>query len=655
MNPFKQLIESRRLSWWLICTVTVLLIATKWLLISQNEIVSEQYDAHQYVMIAQHTETLSTPSIGYPLWLSVVWQTGLPQRLAIEAFWILSSALFGGALARLSKRPSIFPISLAVLLFAPATLFLFDRALTEGFFLCLTLLLATGALALLGARRTRTLTAACVGIGAVSGWMLITRNETLLVGAYLVLLVLGWLLLQRTYVNRPWRELRLRLLIVAGTISFVTALPGLIVSCHNQLRYGIFTVNLAEMPSHMGLLKRLASIDTGTKGRRFIPISRAAREQAYALSPSLAPFRPFVEDPANVYQAVTATKYGTTGEIGAGWIWHVFNQAAPSVGATSPAAIDALYGKINQELDTAFRSGRLRSRFVPHPFLGAETMAWLPHLTEGFQHSLRCVISPATPMPDQYYATEIFNDICLRRQSLIYRETLQLSGWAFAHGASTPEPIASIRFEFANGSTTEAPVNRFSHPTLQSGFAAQGIAAPGDAGFQVTVPAPASLTNLTLITTGGIHAKWDHPPVGKAASLPATEGVSKVEAGIDKMHSSQPGWSVGARGAVFNALLRIGSSAPVWSIGALSALAVLLLRLSRKSGQSRMSPLLVAGILFALWSVGRVAFYAIISAGAWAAETRYLQAATILALCTILTALASLAKPKTSTLSEAKP
>jgi len=632
----------------LMYAAAILLIGAKWLLISQNEIVSEPHDAHQYVLISENVSAGGGgKSIGYPLWLSITRLSGMPQRLVIEGLWVLSSMLFATLLARISGRRWVLPVALAILLFTPATFFLFDRALTEGFYICLTLLLAAASLVLLNSRGTFGNLAASLGSGGAAGFMLISRNETSLMIVYFAILVVAWTFLQRTYHSQTWRTIGPRLLVVILTITMTTSLPYGLAALQNKRRNGVFTVNLAEMPSHMGMLKRLAAINTAQEGIRFIPISRAAREMAYAVSPGLARFKPFVEDPTNIYQKVTQESYGTTGEIGAGWIWHVFNQTAPALGATSSAAVHTLYSQINRELDDAFSDGRLGKRFVPHPFLGANTMMWIKHLPEGLIYSLRCVILPTQPTMDQDYASELFDRACLRRQSLVPRSLFQLKGWAFAHGTGGPSTISRLFLNFTDGTTREIRLVDLPRPDVRTGFAPQGIEGPINAGFEATATAGSHLANLTFVTENGTQGAWEQPVAGKAVSLRSLENNTKIEAGLDMLKISRPAWSEGIRSSLFNALMQVGASTTAWSIALLATLVALATRILTPI-KLRITPLFIGSLLFLAWSAGRVIFYAIITAGAWQAESRYLQPATVLTLCAMLTALAFVAESKTA-------
>ena len=616
----------------------VLVVLAKWLLVSHNEIVSEPYDAAEYIGAANKlTQGLGNTSLGYPIWLWLGLQTGLPQRFLIEGLWLCASVAFALTVAHATGRRWLAVPATAILAFAPATLFLFDRALTEGLFLCLSLVLATVSLALLDSTTLRSRLVLGVTIGLLAGFMSIVRNEmTLLVPALLAVGV-AWIACERWHRAHTW-SLVMRSAVPLGlVIAVTTALPTVSVSTINLIRQRVYTANLAEMPSHMGLLARLAAIDSGQPNRRYIPISHQARELAYAVSPTLSRFRLQVEDPANLYQQVTASAYGTSGEIGAGWIWHVFNQAAPTLGATTIREVDALYRQASVELDAAFVDGRLTHRFAPHPFLGSDSQAWRPYVVEGLRHVLSCLATPSPPVYDQDFRSDDFDRICHRRNALIPRQATTVTGWAFARDPALT--IDRITLASMAGPSPTRAFERFPRPDVERGFAAQGIVTPAQTGFRLVVAGSVQPTDMHFTSGSSPLGTWSNFTVGKAVSLPGPDGLTLIDAGIDRIESQGPAWQHGLHATLLAFLIRLGSSPWAWAVGC-GAVMISLTWACYRNTRCILTPVGLCSIVLITWAALRLCFYALITAGAWVAEPRYLQAATTTLMAAVILVMA---------------
>jgi len=415
----------------------------KFFLIANQEIVTEPHDALNYVTQSDRLNVnFGLGATGYTVWLAVGKALSLPQRIGIELLWLTAAAFLSFQICAGMRSPWAMPVLFAAAVFAPQTFHLFDRALTDGYFICLTAFVLGFCIRSFRGRSLRERLPAVVGMGAVSGLMAITRNEGILLLAFLVCwaILLGlcdWIGGART-MRKLIPDVAGALLIAGVTASL---LPGAVM-LYNGWRYGVLTLSFVEMPSHMRLLKALARIETGERNRRFVPVSHKAREMAYAKSPTLARFAPEVENPETSFQKESLAAIGQPGEIGAGWIWHVFNSAAGPLGIGFPRDLDSTYRQAVREIEAGFQS--CPRRFVPHPFLGGDSSAWLPYLGEGFFHAIRCVLTPSEWMEDADLSPadrSLFDRVCLRRSSLTQR-TVCVRGWVFS--ADPNHPITSV-------------------------------------------------------------------------------------------------------------------------------------------------------------------------------------------------------------------
>lgn len=619
----------------IVLAVILSVVLLKFFLIANQEIVTELHDALNYVTQADRLGVnFGLGSTGYTVWLAACKALSVPQRIAIELLWLASAAflclqIFPGG----RKRWALVAV-FAAAVFAPQTFHLFDRALTDGYFICLTALLLGLSIRVFRGDGLRRRLPALIGMGAVLGLMAITRNEGVLLLAFLA----AWALLLGLY--DAWggvRPMRKILAGVAGALAvaglFASILPGAVV-LFNGWRYGVRTLSFVEMPSHMRLLKALAQIETGERNSRFVPISRRAREIAYAQSPTLAAFAPEVEDPGTSFQKESLAAIGRPGEVGAGWIWHVFNSAAGPLGLAFPRDLDATYRQAIREIEKGFQAGSYKRRFVPHPFLGGDASAWLPYLGAGFSHAVQCVLTPSERRGEADLSAadrSLFDRVCLRRTSLTQR-TACVRGWAFSTDAN--HPITSVSTK-----TPPRPDNGVSVNLPRRGLRSP---APHD---QVPVPPRPGFEAFASIKNEGDWFKlaffsgpewvgeigeFDHD---KSYTISGKYG--DIVVGLDAIETNGFRSASPLRESAKRILLKAAASPAVWIAGMVAGcLALGVLVIFRKREASRLW-IVSAGVLL-IWSVIRLGFYSLISAAAWPAEPRYLQNTAIFGMLAVV-------------------
>jgi len=618
----------------IVWSVILLVVVLKFFLIANQEIVTEPHDALNYVTQADRLGVnFGLGATGYTVWLAVCKVLSVPQRIAIELLWLGSAAFLCYQICDGRRRPWAMLALFAAAAFAPQTFHLFDRALTDGYYICLSALALGFCIRSFRGHGLSDRLPAVVGMGAIFGLMAITRNEGILLMAFLACwgILLG--LADRGRGVRPMRKIVPGVagaLLIAGVSAAI--LPGTIIF-YNGWRYGVPTLTFVEMPSHMRLLKTLARIETGEPNRRFVPISRKAREMAYAKSPTLARFAPEVENPETSFQKESLKAIGQPGEIGAGWIWHVFNSAAGPLGVAAPKDLDATYRQAIREIEEGFRSAP--RRFVPHPFLGGDASAWLPYLGDGFSHAVRCVLTPLERMENADLSAadrSRFDRVCLRRTSLTQRAAC-VRGWVYSTDSN--HPITSVSTAIEPTPDNGFPVN-IARPGLRVAGVRDGVLPPPAHGFH----AFASIKNegdwfkLSFFSGPewvGEIGTFDHD---KSYTIAGKHG--EIVMGIDAIETD--GFRSGAplRESVKRVLLKIASSPAVWIAGLLiggASLAVLLIFRNRE--QTNLWVLSAA--VLAVWALIRLGFYSLISAAAWSAEPRYLQGTAVFGMLAVAT------------------
>ena len=631
------------------CALVFLL---KVIAVGSHEIAAEPNDALGYMQqVLNLGQNWGLGSTGYTTWLWVVQKVGMPQRLAIEFFWAIASLCFATVVARfVSRRGATVPV-FAVLMFAPPTFYLFDRAMTDGFYLCLSILMLSAAINILREPVERNRWQGSFALGVVVSVMMITRNETAIIvpfiGACGLILFAREMLFSRA---TAWAALK-SLTRFAVILVVVGSFLSLMMMGYNRGRYGVMTKNFVEMPSHMRLLKTLASIETGEKNLRFVPVSKKAREIAYAYSPTLQRFRDAVESPQSSYQQASMLMIGVPGEIGAGWIWHVFNAAAPEIGLTRLVDLDRTYRQAIKEIEAGLETNHAARRFVPHPFLGGQMSVWLPFVWNGMRHAVDCLMSPPSPMADGTLARDAFDQVCLRRSSLVPHFTLQIQGWAFSPDPQRPITSIELMDEKLNVLlTTRCNVER---PDVRFGFAKLGIDAAMQCGFSFQTEWPevsVTAASLSFRSGGEEVASVRNIGPGRQPDIRPKFGPETFHFGLDVARVDPPPERSVLGYEMKTKFLSIQASPIAWVTGIiLGGMALMRLLFISKHRIEARAWLLIAAIAFS-WAILRVLFYALISAGAWMAEPRYLQNSSVVFLLTatvlIVGALASF-KPKT--------
>lgn len=178
---------------------TLCVLITKLALVSGNEIISEHSDAWTYVAAAsEFPRSAIGANPGYPLWLWVSMVLGILQRIAIEILFVFSAAIFSVALGRFAFGFFGYALLLLLTVFSPVSYFLFDRAIGDGLYICLSLSALGWSIISLQIHRPMIRWMVLLMLGVTMGGMALTRPEApLLAVAMLSLAIFSILVLVR--------------------------------------------------------------------------------------------------------------------------------------------------------------------------------------------------------------------------------------------------------------------------------------------------------------------------------------------------------------------------------------------------------------------------------------------------------------------------
>jgi len=140
---------------------------------------------------------------------------------------------------------------------------------------------------------------------------------------------------------------------------------------------------------------------------RRVPVTRAARERIYAVSPAFASLRHEIEDGIGAaFMKVTQDNTGipaTEHEIGGGWMMWTLRDAVANTGqATSAPAARAFYRQLAREVNAACDDGRLPALPRRHSLMPPWHWAYLPAVGAGAKISWAQIVGyhlSVDPMP----------------------------------------------------------------------------------------------------------------------------------------------------------------------------------------------------------------------------------------------------------------
>ena len=178
--------------------------------ISDSEIIVSPYDAVAYAHYGVHWFWGIGPWYGpvhppgYPLWLALVRPTGIPQRVAMELFYLVSCAYLSIAAALVARRRWLFYALLPVLAFAPVTFDIFRQLLSDTLATALGNIVVAAGILSVADRRCSVVHS--ILLASSLGFWSITRPEAPFMFCYLMA-ILVFLVARAIVANHGWRPL----------------------------------------------------------------------------------------------------------------------------------------------------------------------------------------------------------------------------------------------------------------------------------------------------------------------------------------------------------------------------------------------------------------------------------------------------------------
>lgn len=322
-----------------------------------------------------YTQMTLAKGSGFSLFLAANAVLGIPITLSVALFYAFSCWWLSNTFIRLGLPAVVGLMLFALILFHPE---IFPtRIIRDNIYpgLSLLVLAATIDLLLLNQRRWGML---CFYGGAIALFW-ITREE----GIWIVPAV-GLILLYRVVID--WQSANKKALVplVKSSLQLMLfiSLPILIICFFNYLKYGAFLTVDFKDPHFSNSLSLLNSIESNVRISH-VPVNKAQREIAYAVSPTFAELKDYLEGEGQGWTRPGCNVYPETcGDYAGGWFMWAYRDAVAHKGYYENfAKASAFYQRVATEIKEACSTGKINCRsgslgFLPN--LSATEIAQIP-------------------------------------------------------------------------------------------------------------------------------------------------------------------------------------------------------------------------------------------------------------------------------------
>jgi hypothetical protein len=569
----------------------------------------------------------------YPLFVAAAGTTGLPLRISIELTYLAGAATLSIALGRLGVPRVLQVAAFALIVFHPDSFNGFDFALAETLYACLMLFFVAFFIRVLTARNPGDFYTSVILFAGVTALLWHSRKESILIGGLLgfaAILVVAALLFKTV---TKTEAVRLAVGVVAAPLVAVVGL-GAVFSAANGRIYGLWHTNELAAPNYVRAYASLQSIRPD-RPLRFVPVTRETRERVYAVSPSFRELQPILDGEQENWGAYWTRYYlDMKGEIAAGWFyWALIDAAARAGHFTNARDAEAFFGRIADEVTTAIRDGRLRSRPVILPYVDPDIALWLPYVPHSFallaRRLLPSTLDDFAERPNEVTAKDAaaFDAVANRRVRAREPPGYVADGWALSSG---PQP-AAIEIVDQDGRPVNAKFESRPRPDVPRVADASGHPGPPALGFTMAWP-PRPLGPDTLkfkVLLDGNRTALSEPiariPTASVVNLSSSEPDFSVQLALDRMEPSVRDLRLVISKAIANwhpIALRVVALAC-----ALFLVSAWLTRRATPAWQSVATLVFVVAIV-----VERLTFFAVLDASAWNGDqARYIFPVSTLA------------------------
>ncbi|MER8753577.1 hypothetical protein NKH57_31035 [Mesorhizobium sp. M1050] len=306
---------------------------------------------------------------GYPTFLALNSITGFPINITEVALYGFACLLFSRVVSAIfDNRRWAYYFALITMLACPSMYLYKDRVTRELFYSSITLILISLWINIFICNRDTFNKRTAFVAGGLLFLFWITREEAVWIVPTLMLIAIFPAIRSNA---RGWRKILGPASANVAVILLSTAICTGVIASINLAKYGSTTIlemTSSDFQSAMRQLQRVGA----PYSRAYVPVPKEARSQIYAVSPSFASLRNYLESPPN---AATCNLLPTTcGDIAGGWFMWAFRDAAARAGYhRSPATAAQFYESVAREVSAGCSNAKL--------VCASYSLPLIPHIT----------------------------------------------------------------------------------------------------------------------------------------------------------------------------------------------------------------------------------------------------------------------------------
>ena len=320
--------------------------------------------------LGPYNENTLVKGIVFPLFLSAANALGIPYLMLLTLFNLLACAVFTYGVSKVTGNRFVLAAVFLVLswnpVFSAAETFqrIYRCSLTPA--QCLLLIGSCFLMYYYSGRSLRKMSFWSVIAGIVIWSMMNCREDGVWILPFTVTVMLLGIIgaafrLRKRRISRKLAVYRTALFILPW---FLLAGGNLCIAAVNRIHYGVFLVNELNQGEFPRMIKAIytAAPDTDDSSG-YISVQRREMERLYEASPTLALIRPELEKSMDEWGAFG--RIPDDGEVENGWFFWSVRSAMADAGYFADATkCQQFCGKVADELEKAFREGRLPKRAV---------------------------------------------------------------------------------------------------------------------------------------------------------------------------------------------------------------------------------------------------------------------------------------------------
>jgi hypothetical protein len=453
-------------------------------------------DDLNYVLLAKswywwadyNAYTLLRPPI-WPLALGLINFSEIPLRIVQELFLCGATYFLINRFRKNGLNATTAAVCFILIILHPGWLLLANRTLRECFYTSLLLILLAQLVPLANRKLMDVRWQHLLPAGITSALLWYTREEAIVIAAMLTGFVLIFWLLKQELPRAKFllRQLGMVFLGIMGPVLVM----NLTIRTINYSTNGLFITDEFSGVAFKTVYKRLMQIKPEIP-KPWVSVERESLEKAYEVSPTLATIQEALSNRVGPrWAAATLGQTKDAEEIGGSAFFFALREAAMEEGIHKDAlSAHNFYSKINSELETAFKEGKLEKRFVLTSYIDPEISDWITRLPSGLARTASYGYGPLKdhdiriyyPRHNVFSTLDAYDEVTNRRYYLAYRKVQRIRGWVFLEG----KEITSIEVLDHNGIVLDSTTDIYERADVAEVFKANG--APLKSGFEISLP-----------------------------------------------------------------------------------------------------------------------------------------------------------------------